>query len=261
MTLYAETAGTGPVIVLIHAGICDSRMWDPQWDALTREHRVLRLDLRGFGGSPLEPGELCHGADVLAALDRAGIGRAALVGASMGGEVALQVALAAPDRVTALALLCPALGIESWSAEVREAWATEETALEAGDLDAAVAVNLRFWVDGPNRAAGSAPADVRALVAQMQRRAFELQLPVDGQVDQRELVSDVATRLAELELPALILDGEHDNADFRAIAHRLATELPGARAATIGGAAHVPSLEQPEAVEAVLLPFLLEHAA
>ena len=101
---------------------------------------------------------------------------------------------------------------------------------------------------------------MRALVAQMQRRAFELQLPVDDEVEHRELVEDVPARLGELRMPALVLDGEHDNADFRAIAQRLRASCPGARGETIAGAAHLPSMEQPEAVDALLLPFLLEHA-
>jgi pimeloyl-ACP methyl ester carboxylesterase len=260
MAVHTEVAGGGPAVVLIHAGICDSRMWDPQWEALAREHRVLRLDLRGFGRSPLEPGELCHGADVLAAMDRAEMPSAALVAASMGGDVTLQVALHAPERVRAMALIDPALDIGEFSDEVQASWTREEAALEAGDLDVAVEENVRFWVDGPGRPAGSAPADVRALVAQMQRRAFELQLPVDDEVEHRELVDDVPARLGELTMPALVLDGEHDTADFRAIAQRLRSELPRAQGATIAGAAHLPSMERPEAVDALLLPFLLEHA-
>lgn len=255
-----DVAGSGPAVVLIHAGIADARMWDPQWPALTRDHRVLRLDLGGFGRAELQPGELCHAADVLATMDRAEMPQATLVGASMGGAVALEVALAHPNRVRALVLVASALDGEAWSDELTSAWAAEEEALDAGDLDAAVAQAVRLWVDGPGRPEGSAPADVRALVTQMQRRAYELQLPLDGLVDERPLVRGVGDRLAELTMPALVVAGEEDVPDFREIARRLARELPNARAAFIAGAAHVPSLERPEAFEDLLLPFLLEHA-
>jgi pimeloyl-ACP methyl ester carboxylesterase len=256
-----EVAGRGTAVVLIHAGICDSRMWDPQWATLAREHRVLRIDLRGFGRSPLEPGELCHGRDVLDAMDRQGFERAALVAASMGGAVALDVALAEPDRVSALALLDPALdGYESFSDDLLERWQAEEDALERGDIEEAVEINLRLWVDGPSRRAGSAPADVRALVAQMQRHAFELQLAAGDDVDERMLAPRTAERLGEIAVPALVLCGEHDVPDFRDIAAMVAASIAAGRLETVPGAAHLPSMEQPELVEELLVPFLLEEA-
>ena len=213
------------------------------------------------GARRLEPGELCNGADVLAAMDRFDIDRAALIGASMGGAVAQEIALASPERVSALVLIDPAIDDHEWSPEMRAAWAREEDLLEDGQLDAATDWNVRFWVDGPGRPEGAAPADVRALVAQMQRRAFELQAPVADDVEDRELAQRLGGRAGEISVPTLVIDGEHDVADFRAIASRLAGSIRGAHHVTIADAAHVPSLEQPEAVEDVLVPFLLEHAA
>ena len=252
-----DIAGRGPGVVLIHAGIADSRMWDPQWDLLARDHRVLRLDLGGFGRATLQPGPLCHAADVLATMDRADMPAATIVGASMGGAVAIDLAVAHPERVDALVLVGSALGGRTWSDDLRAAWDAEWEALEAGDVDGATARSVRLWVDGPSRPEGSAPADVRALVTQMQRAAYELQLPLDGQVDEAELAPDAHLRLHELTMPALVVDGEHDVPDFRAIARDLAQTLPDARAATIADAAHLPSLEQPEAFDELLLGFLL----
>ena len=260
MSVHVDVAGSGTEVVLIHAGICDSRMWDPQWPVLTREHRVLRLDLRGFGRSPLEPGDLCHAQDVLDAMDRYDVGRAAIVAASMGGAVALDLTLAAPERVGALVLLAPAMDHE-FSPELVAKWDDEEEALERGDIDEAVEINLRLWVDGPGRPAGAAPADVRGLVAQMQRRAFELQLAAGDDVDERMLSSEeMSGRLSEIAVPALVLIGDHDVSDFQTIAGLVAQGIPGARLETITGAAHLPSMEQPEAVEELLVPFLLENA-
>jgi 3-oxoadipate enol-lactonase len=260
VSVHVEVAGRGPAVVLIHAGICDSRMWDPQWGVLTREHRAMRLDLRGYGRSPLEPGPLCHGQDVLDAMDRHDFPQAALVAASMGGAVALDIALAAPERVGALALLDPALDGFTFSPGLLARWEEEETAIERGDLDRAVELNVRLWVDGPERPPGSAPADVRALVTQMQRHAFELQLAAGDGVEDRMLSTGMAQRLAEITAPALVLCGEHDVPDFREIAELLARSLPNGRAETVPGAAHLPSMEQPELVEDLLVPFLLDHA-
>src|SRR5207237_4537614 len=102
---HREVVGEGPPVVLVHAGICDSRMWDPQWESFRRAHRVVRYDLRGFGRSPLVPGRYSPPGELIAPLDELALGPAALVGASMGGGISLQVAVARPDLVSALVLV------------------------------------------------------------------------------------------------------------------------------------------------------------
>jgi len=124
--LYAEVAGEGPAVVLVHEGICDSRMWEPQWETFTRAHRVLRLDLRGFGRSPLEPGRFSNARDLIETLERYGFERAALVGVSLGGRVALEVAIARPELVSTLVLVAAGLPGEEPTDEIRAAWAEEE---------------------------------------------------------------------------------------------------------------------------------------
>ena len=245
--------------MLLHEGICDSRMWDPQWEKLTRSHRVLRFDFRGYGRSPLEPGSYSGARDAIDLLDRHGFERAAIVGVSLGGRIALEIALAAPERVAALVLVGPGLPGHDWSEEMKATWGEEEAALRAGDVDGAVEVCLRAWVDGPRREPGDVDPEVRARVAEMQRRAFELQLPVEE--DEEELlVEDVAERLAEIRAPTLVLTGEEDQPDIQAIADRLASEIPGARRATIANTAHVPSMERPEEFDELVLGFLEEVA-
>ena len=94
----------------------------------------------------------------------------------------LEVAVAQPDRVEKLVLLNPGLPGHDWSQEAQAGWAEEEAALERGDLDAAVEVNLRMWFDGPRRSAEEVDPALRARVGEMQRRALELQLPVGDDV-------------------------------------------------------------------------------
>ena len=256
--IYSEVAGEGPEIVLLHEGICDSRMWDPQWETLTRSHRVLRFDFRGYGRSPLEPGRFASARDVIELLDRHGFDRAALVGVSLGGRVALEVALAAPERVAALVLVGSGLPGHEWSDDQKAIWDEEESALRAGDLDAAVEVSLRTWVDGPRRMPEDVDPEVRARVAEMQRRAYELQLPLEDEAEEELLVEDVAQRLGEIKAPTLVVVGEEDVPDIQAIADRLAREIPGARRATIAHTAHVPSMERPREFEELVLGFVEE---
>ena len=203
MDLYAEVAGEGSTVVLIHAGICDSRMWDPQWEAFPAAHRTVRYDLRGFGRSPLPPQPFSHGRDLIELLEQLRIERAALVGASAGGQVALEVAVAHPQVVAALILADAALPGFAWSDQVRASWAEEDAALERGDLDAAVEANLRTWVDGPRRTSAAVDPAVPEAVRQMQRRAFELQLPVWEDAEEELLVSDLAQRLDAVRAPTL----------------------------------------------------------
>jgi 3-oxoadipate enol-lactonase len=257
--LYVEVAGEGPAVAFVHEGVCDSRMWDPQWEPWSRSFRLLRLDLRGFGRSPLEPGPYAHARDVIASLEEGGFGRSALVAGSLGGRIALEVAVARPELVSALVLVAPGLPGHDWSEELQAEWAEEAAAVEAGDLDRAVEANLRTWVDGPRRGPADVDPDVRSRVAGMQRRAFELQLPV-AEDEEELLVEDLAQRVVEIRAPTLIVVGEEDQPDMHRIAERLEREIPGARRATIPATAHVPSMERPREFDELVLPFLQEAA-
>jgi 3-oxoadipate enol-lactonase len=258
--LYAEVAGEGPELVLLHEGVCDSRMWDPQWEAFTRSHRVLRFDFRGYGRTPLSPGSYSAAKDVIELLDEHGFERAALVGVSLGGRVALELALAQPERVSALVLVGSGLPGHDWSDEMKATWEEEEAAFNAGDLDRAVEVTLRTWVDGPRRKPEDVDPAVRAKVAEMQKRALELYAEVGDDAEEELLVADVADRLGEIRARTLVAVGAEDVPDILAIADKLASEIPGARRATIEDTAHVPSLERPDEFERLVLGFVEEAA-
>ena len=256
MELWHEIAGTGSPVLLIHAGICDSRMWEPQWQSFPPAHRTVRCDLRGFGRTPLPAEGYSHARDVARLLERLELGAVALVGVSLGGRVALEVALARPDLVDRLVLVAPGLPGHEWSDAVRRYGEQEDAALERGDLDAAVEANLSMWVDGPHRQPDAVDPSVRRAVGEMQRRAFELQLPVWEQAEEELLVPDAGSRYVEIRVPTLVLVGVEDVSDMHSIADRLASGIPGARKAEIPGTAHVPSLERPEEFDRLVLPFL-----
>src|SRR5438067_4373907 len=143
MRVHHEVAGSGPPVVLIHEGIADSRMWNRQLAAYADAFRVVRYDIAGYGRSPLLGGTYSHSRDLLELLDELDIEQAALVGVSLGGRIALDAALAAPERVSALVLVAPGLPDWEWSEQVRRFGAQEDAALEAGDLAGAVELNLR----------------------------------------------------------------------------------------------------------------------
>ncbi|KUL24799.1 alpha/beta fold hydrolase [Actinoplanes awajinensis] len=244
MTLAFEVTGAGPDVLLLHSTVCDRRMWDPQVpDLVAAGFRVTRCDFRGFGDSPI-PDRPWNDADEIVEL--LGGRPFAVVGASGGGQLGLEIAARWPERVTALALLCTALPGHPKSPQ-RLAFAGEEDALvTAGDLDAATELNVRTWV-GP-----AAGPEQREAVRVMQRRVFELQPPDMPEPEQIEVEWELDTIVAR----TLLLSGAYDLPDFREIAVHLAGVLPDARHVELDWAGHLPSLERPELVNPLLIDFL-----
>lgn len=260
--IHAEAGGEGPALVLVHAGICDSRMWDPQWRSLAGRHRLVRHDMRGFGRSPVPPGAYSHARDLVAVMDAADVAEAVVVGTSMGGRVALEVAVAHPERVSALVLVGSGLPGHEWSDAVKEYWAAEDEAIERGDLAEAAEVNVRFWIDGPGRRPEDVDPELRRRVHAMQLRALELQVPSYLEVGDLEelLVPDLGDRLGEVTQPTLVVIGEADHPDIHAIARRIAASVPHTTEASIPDASHLPSMERPEAFDRILAGFLSGRA-
>jgi len=247
MTLSHDVTGTGPTVLLLHSTACDRRMWDPQMPVLAGAgYRAVRCDLRGYGDTPVPDRPWNDAEDVAELVDRLGAEQFALVGASGGGRVALEVAARWPGRVNALALLCTALAGHEPSPALRAYGERENALLEAGDVEAAVDLNVQTWV-GP--VAGD---QAREAVRRMQRRAFEVQLAADDDIEPIR----VAAEPSAITAPALIVAGAHDFADFRQIAAELAAVLPGARHVELDWAGHLPSLERPELVDPILVDFL-----
>jgi pimeloyl-ACP methyl ester carboxylesterase len=223
------------VIVLVHAGVCDARMWDG-FDL----PGATRHEVRGFGQTPLPPaGEVSDARDLEDAL---GGTPAALVGASFGGWVCLQVAVARPQLVSELVLLDAPLPDHDWSREIRDHNAQEEGLVEQGDLRGAAILNADFWLES---------GEPRERVIAMQERAFELQSESEADPVEPETVD-----LGAVTARTLVAVGELDKRDFHEIADRLAAGISGAQHAVIDGAGHLPSLERPAATARLVRDFL-----
>jgi 3-oxoadipate enol-lactonase len=254
--LHVEQAGSGSPVVLIHEGIADSRMWEPQWAPYAKRFRVVRYDMRGFGQSPPAVGTVSMAGDLVQLLEALALGPAALVGVSFGCAVAMETAVARPDLVSRLVLVAPGLRGFEMNEETKAGWAEEEAALERGDVDEAVEVNMRMWVDGPSRSPDEVDPEVRGQVAEMQRRAIEIWREAGEEGDYQSLVADWGSRLGEISVPTLVIVGELDRPEMLEIAQRLEAEIPNARRETIPGTAHVPSMERPEEFDRLVLEFL-----
>ncbi|CAA9467719.1 MAG: Beta-ketoadipate enol-lactone hydrolase [uncultured Solirubrobacteraceae bacterium] len=240
-------------VVLVHSALGDARMWGPLIPHLGGL-RTVTYDLRGHGEQAFPEEEYSLAADLLAVMEERDIARCSLVGSSLGGRVALEAALHAPDRVGALVLIGSGLDLDVEEGEVYAYAVEEERLIEAGELDAAVDLNLRFWVDGPRREEGASGEATRGLVRAMLRRAFEAQQDVDAA--EVRLEPRLAERLGEIDVPALVLVGREDARDMVDLSRRLARELPRAELVELDGLAHLPSLEAPEVVGPLVRDFL-----
>ncbi|MFD9130409.1 alpha/beta fold hydrolase [Kitasatospora sp. NPDC059571] len=249
--LARTVTGDGPPVVLVHAGVADHRMWDPVVPALAERYTVVRYDLRGFGASAPPAGPFTETGDLLGLLDGLGHREVRLVGASWGARVAADFALAHPARVRSLTLLAPPWRGYDWSREMVEYDEAETAALAAGDLDAAVGINLDMWLRGPLRSWDDVPAGL----------ADGLRAPLRISLVNQDAVGEHSQGapggdLSAIAVPTLVGVGSLDVPDFRDIARRYAAEIPGAELAEFPSAAHLIALDSPAELLAVLLPFL-----
>src|SRR5215212_9417574 len=165
--IYYEVMGEGEPLVLVHAGIADSRMWEPQLAAFADHYRVIRYDMRGFGRTAMVEGPYSHHEDLRGLLDFLDVGRAHLVGCSMGGGAVLDFALEYPERAGNLVLVGSAVG--GFRPDFDPPWQWDElvAADEAGDLERVSELEVGIWVIGPERSPEDVDSSVRDLVWEM----------------------------------------------------------------------------------------------
>jgi 3-oxoadipate enol-lactonase len=257
-TLEYEVVGDGPAVVLIHSGIADSSLWDFQVEALRDRYRVLRYDVAGYGRSALPSGRFSHLGDLSALLEHVGVERAAVVGNSGGGRIALEYALASPDTVEKLVLVAPGLAGHEWSEDLRRVFDEETEAYEAADFERAAESQLRIWVDGPARSPDDVDPALRERARRMILRSYELYADAErnGEPSVEWLDPPANERLGEIGIPTLVVVGELEVSDMFAIAERLEAGIPGARKVIVPGTAHLLPLERPDELNRLLLDFL-----
>ncbi|MGW5187940.1 alpha/beta fold hydrolase [Kribbella sp. NPDC004138] len=233
MTISHAVTGDGPDLLLVHAGVADSRMWARQVEELKSSNRVITLDLRGYGETPPAP-TYSDAGDVLALLEELGAKDVTAVGASYGGYVVQQVASRRPELFSRLVLLCAPTDNVPPDDELRALWGEENALLEAGDVDGATELTVRRWI-GPE-----ADDEARELLRVMQKRAYDVQLAA-GDVDNEEWPVEPE----KITAPVRLITGAHDFKFFTDSAEYLADRLPNAQRLHLPWAGHLPTLERP----------------
>lgn len=255
--LAHEVHGDGPPVLLLHAEVEDRRAWHHVVDDLAPTHRTVAYDRRGFGETTCEAEPHSPVDDALAVLADAGSDApVAVVGCSAGGGLALDVALAHPERVDRLVLIASTCrgappGRGQLPESFREIGRAIEIAHEAGDLDTVNELEARLWLDGAAAPEHRVRGPVRELFLDMNGRA--LRAAPTG--EERELPS-VWDRLDRIAVPTLVLVGEFDLEDVGFAAEALADRIPDARYEVLDDAAHLPHLEGHARCRALIRKFL-----
>jgi 3-oxoadipate enol-lactonase len=248
LTVHVRVAGpaAAPPLLLLHSLGTSLPVWDAQADALSDAFRVIRPDLRGHGLTSVTPGpyglHLLAG-DALAVLDALGVSGVHVAGLSIGGAIAQALCARAPARVRSLILCDTAMAFPP-----EALWRERAALVRSQGMAPIVAAVLARWVT--DEFAGSPAAE--GLRAMLRRTDPE------GYAGAAEALAgaDLSVSTAALRPPTLVLVGEHDMATPPAAARAIAAAIPGAALTVLPGAAHIPTVQVPEAVTAAMRAFL-----
>lgn len=248
VTLFYLDEGQGNPVLLIHGHTLDHRVWD--WTAsglLENGLRLIRPDLRGHGRStrPNSGYHWCdHAADMSCVLDAAGLDRVAVVGYSLGGGVALEMALTMPERVNGLALLSPVLPDRPFE----EAFFTNLREVAKVIRSDGVAAAMRGpWLESPLWSGCDLEPRVRQKLDDIVRD-FPGAEYLATERDRVERDWIMPGRLGEIEVPTLVMVGEHEMAGFRGFADEIAAGIPRAQLDVLPDLGHVHLLQAPELI-------------
>jgi len=251
--LAYDDAGSGDCAVLIHGHPFDRTLWEPQLAALRDGFRVLAPDLRGFGESPVTAGSVTmrqYAADVEGLLDDLGIGRAAIIGLSMGGLVTMELAAARPERYWAIGLV--ATTAEPVTPHERVTRRQRADAVERDGMGVLVDY-MHTGLYGP-----ACPPAIRDRVDAMMAAAS----PAGAAAALRGRAErpDYRPVLARLDIPALVCAGSADPWSNREVTAEMIACLKRPEVLMIDGAGHLPNLEAEREFNDALRLFLRTHA-
>ena len=257
-TVYHESIGQGETVVFLHAGVTDSRSWDEQWLALSKNYRLVRYDRAGYGKTASTGQAPASRAELLDLLDSLGIEKAHLVACSAGGEIATDFTLEHPERVKSLTLVSSIVSGFEMQGNPPAELHTFIAALQAGDAEGLAASAVRQFVIGEERKAEELPASLREAVHEM-----ALRIAQNGMIAQEEaapLNPPAMQRLGEIAVPMLLIVGTLDNSELSRAARVIADAVQGAQVVKIANTAHFPNMEQPAAFNDALAGFLAKQS-
>jgi 3-oxoadipate enol-lactonase len=262
-SLYYEVAGSGEPVILIHAGVADCSMWDEQMAELSRKYRTIRYDTRGYGQSRTETTQFSNRQDILDLFKHLGVEKAAVIGISRGGQIAIDFTIEHPECVSVLVAVAAGISGYEYNAEnnpqakrefelythMDDLW-NKKAWQELADLQ------VRIWADGPSQPEGRADPKIRSYMRD--KILFDLTRQ-DGEATPIPLKPPAINRLGEINQPTLIMVGEYDTCSALAVADELECRVTNNRKVGIPGVAHMIPLEKPDIFNQLILEFLEEE--
>lgn len=242
----------GLPLVLAHALGLDLSAWDPLLPHLPAGLRVLRYDLRGHGASDAPEGDYWMGdlvKDAAGLIEATGFQGGVFLGLSIGGVIAQGLAAERPDLLRAAILACTAAKIGT-----ETVWRDRMALVRAHGVEAVAEATLERWFSRPFRRDRSADlAHWRTLLVAS---------PVPGYLGCCAALAETDLRLstAGLHLPVLMVAGSEDGSTPPDLVRETAETIDHARFELIRGAGHMPQIERPEALAALIAGFLRENA-
>lgn len=252
--LYGVEQGYGDPVIFLHAGVADHRMWEPQMDAMRLDMQAVAYDQRGHGRTESEDVAYADLDDLQAVLDHFSIGRAVLVGCSMGGGLATAFALEHPERVAGLVLVAAAIpGMPFMELDAQENQIDAEyAAMEAGDnLEALNQFEARVWLDGVHGREGRVQGPLRDLFLEMNKQRLNHPL-----LNHKQARPECFSRLSEIQVPVLLIAGLCDSTYYHRLNDQLAETHGNMHSRHIDNAGHLPNLDDPESFNGLLSAYL-----
>lgn len=238
--------GSGTRVVLLHAGVADRRAWYAVAERLADAHDVVAYDRRGYGETPMPGVAFSDVQDLRVVLRFLGKQPAWLVGNSMGGGVAIDAAVQAPELVAGLVLIAPAVSgwPESAGFEMDDATRRLEEryvrAARSGDVAELQRAAAWLWLDGANQAEGRVRGAPRNLLNDMIAKVARRHEDIGRTKDEPAAWA----RLETLSIPAVVVCGESDTS-LIPVLQEVAKRMPNAEFRLLAGTAHLPMLDQP----------------
>ena len=256
--IFYEQSGSGTPLIMIHAGVADSRQWNNEFPHFSENFQTFRYDMRGYGKSEPVDSTFSHLGDLTALVDALDIDPPfILMGCSMGGSFAMDYALANPGQVKALIMVGSGPSGLELDVDQPEIFSEVGKAFETGDLDRVAELETQIWFDGMDRTPDQVDQDMRQLAYEMNRIAIGHEVKELG-TRQENADKPAFNRLDEIDFPVLIIVGSQDIPYMHATADYMTERVDSAQKIIIKNAAYLPNMDQPEQFQKIVSQFLAD---
>jgi 3-oxoadipate enol-lactonase len=252
--IYYEEKGEGTPLIMIHGGFLDRRMWDNQFDYFSKKYRVIRYDVRNHGLTESEADTYTNYDDLNSIMGKLNIDKAIVMGLSLGGMIAIDFAIAHPDKV--IALIPVSTGVSGNKLKDKD-WldfdAKLNEAFEKNDEKTAAECMLKYWTDGMKRKPEEVNSEMRNYLKKMILETFGKWNP---NVKPGKLTPPAYERLSEIKSPFLTICGDIDLPGILDLADKIEKEVPGAKKYMIKNSAHMVNMDYPDKFNSIVSYFL-----